>query len=373
MNRNPEDIYRNDATSERLIVPFHMEIQPMEQLLLVNLGKDPDREYMGFEPQVFDDDVQGAGMLVIAYRNDGYVDVYHERHLNLEKMDYSIVGEGLGELLPTDFDRARFEISAHGVDVHIEFQDKFDRRVGLLIKEEGQRNTKPFSLLAPLGTNTTTPPALPLFLLFDFYFVRRAGTEVEITIDERAHKPDRLGFPIDGRRVYFMRYSADPLIAQWNPTHEGSLPWWTPNADMQVEGQGATFDVIENEGRLEIAAMKTVAGSHEVVIEFSPPIPDLASLRDGATTDGEFRISTDPSMGIISGDYQVQRQADTVKVTIHPSGGWQPQPDRFSLKLVYALGRFFRNWPKTYEWQATLTFGEDAEVAVDARWRRIDR
>ena len=58
--------------------PFHIAIDPMERLLLVNFEKDPDSLYIGFEPQVFDDHINGKGHLVIGWRIDGKVDVYHE-------------------------------------------------------------------------------------------------------------------------------------------------------------------------------------------------------------------------------------------------------------------------------------------------------
>ena len=58
--------------------PFQISIDPMERLLLVNFEKDPDTFYVGFEPQVFDDNVNGRGHLIIGWRVDGKVDVYHE-------------------------------------------------------------------------------------------------------------------------------------------------------------------------------------------------------------------------------------------------------------------------------------------------------
>jgi hypothetical protein len=51
--------------TELFINPFCIDIDPMERLLLVNFEKDPDTIYIGFEPQVFDDPINGRGHLVI--------------------------------------------------------------------------------------------------------------------------------------------------------------------------------------------------------------------------------------------------------------------------------------------------------------------
>jgi hypothetical protein len=69
---------------DRLFTPFGLHIDPMERLLLINIEDDPDELYVGFEPQVFDDDAHGRGMLVIGWRVDGRVDVYHQPTLSLD-------------------------------------------------------------------------------------------------------------------------------------------------------------------------------------------------------------------------------------------------------------------------------------------------
>jgi hypothetical protein len=51
-----------DSKSGRVIFPFSIEIDPMERLLLVNFEKDPDSIYVGFEPQVFNDESTAPGI-----------------------------------------------------------------------------------------------------------------------------------------------------------------------------------------------------------------------------------------------------------------------------------------------------------------------
>jgi hypothetical protein len=79
--------------TEYMINPFRIDIDPMKRLLLVNFEKDPDTTYVGFEPQVFDDAVNGRGHLIIGWRQDGRVDVFPEASLRLAPDKYDIAGK----------------------------------------------------------------------------------------------------------------------------------------------------------------------------------------------------------------------------------------------------------------------------------------
>lgn len=67
-----------------ILNPFQIDIDPMERLLLVNFDKNPDTIYVGFEPQVFNDDKNGKGHIIIGWRQDGKVDVYHQPSLKID-------------------------------------------------------------------------------------------------------------------------------------------------------------------------------------------------------------------------------------------------------------------------------------------------
>ena len=67
--------------------PFKLKISGMKHLLLINIEKDPDKIYIGFEPQSFDDEENGKGIRILAYRKDGYVDLYQENSLKRDEED----------------------------------------------------------------------------------------------------------------------------------------------------------------------------------------------------------------------------------------------------------------------------------------------
>jgi len=207
-----------------LHIPFDIAIDPMERLLLVNFEKDPDSLYVGFEPQVFDDGVTGKGHLVIGWRKDGRVDVYHEPGLRPDAQKYDIAGKGLAHMVEREMTHASFEVNDRGVQAHYEFQDLQERNVLIRINENHSRKRKPFGLLAPMGDVAENPSAMPLVLLQDFYFVRKKHSEVAVSVAGRSHRADMLPLPIDGNKMTFIRYSTAPLIATFNPAFSGTLP-----------------------------------------------------------------------------------------------------------------------------------------------------
>jgi len=369
--QNSVAIYGPAPTGE-LYAPVQLHIDPMERLLLINFENDPDEIYVGFEPQVFDDPVHGQGMLVIAWRVDGRVDVYHQPGLTLDPNSYDIAGGGLHEMLVRPLSDAYYRVTESGVAAYFAFEDAAGRPIEVAIQEDNRRERKPFGLLAPMGSAATAPSALPLVILHDFYFVRRAGTSITITVDGQVRQPDGLPLPLDGTRMYMTRYSPDPLIVTFNPAHSGPLtPLERVSATVARAGD-LHFELVDNQGRTEIAQMRQTYKGREVSVTFTPPLPELLALADGAQTAGHFTISADPTVGTVSGDYELERQGDRVAMRMIPSGGWQPNESKWELRFLYRVASDFTNWPKTYRWTAVLDLTAPEQVTMQSAWQRTE-
>ncbi len=356
-------------SGQSLIHPFNIAIDPMERLLLINFEQDPDSVYIGFEPQVLDDTVNGRGHLVIGWRRDGFVDVYHMPTLTLDPEKYDIAGKGVHRMAPTPFSQASFEVVERGAQAAYQFTDIYGREVVLEIKENNPRKRKPFGLLAPMGSAAEAPSAMPLILLEDFYFVRVKHTTITITIGGREHTPDRLAIPLDFRRMYFARYSPKPLIATLNPAFDGPLM----PIKMGEEGVEAVVDhhviqTLQTDAGRAIHRIARNNDFHPVGITFSPSFPDLASLPEGAAVTGSFTIEGHPSTGTISGHYLVAREQDNITVEMVPSDGWSPRPDRLSLRFMYSMVKMFRQWPTEYRWKAEINRQDDGTFWMSSRW-----
>lgn len=350
--------------------PFTLHADPMKRLLLINFTGDSDDIYMGFEPQYFDDPLNGKGLLVIGWRKDGLVDVYHQPGLNLKRTKYDIVAKGLGEMVECPFEGAHFEITERGVDLQVAFDDLAGRPVSLRIHERSEKARRPFSLLAPFPSDTERPPALPIPLLYDFYFVRRANTEFKVEIAGRTHKPDLLPLPIDGAWMTFSRYSPDPLILTWNEDHDAPMKPIEASAPGTYLYQGVEYDLVNHTGHLALSEMRPAGTRHTARFIFDPPFPNTAALPDGARVDGAFTIQMDPSMGQVNGQYRVERRGEQVDMSVHPSGGWQPGVRNRSVRLIFFLARIFKNWPKTYYWVASIDLARADGLWMKSGWQR---
>jgi hypothetical protein len=343
-------------------IPFSFKIDPMKRLLLVNFEKDPDSLYIGLEPQYFNDPINGKGLLVIAWRRDMKIDVYHEASLSPDPSKFDIAGNGLGEMHEVDFKRKIFEIQENGVRADIIFSDKMDRPVEIFIAEAHPKKRKPFGLLAPMGEAATHPSAMPLILLHDFYFVRRRHTDYHVNINGKAHKLDKLPIPMDGTWMLFARYSPDPFIVTFNPTYTGKLEPTKVSDDRLIWQR--------NGDAMELKQARAIGDKHQIELTFSPAFPQFNLLKEGTDIRGKFEIKSSERTGRITGTYQVTCSHDGVQIELRPEGGWHPKTDKLSLKFLYSVAKTFKNWPKSYVWSSKLKF-KDGAWEMDSSWKRI--
>ncbi len=383
-----------------LFNPFKIAIDPMERLLLVNIENDPDSVYIGFEPQVFDDPVNGQGMLVIAWRVDGRVDVFHQPSLSLDPEKYDIAGKGLAHMAEREMKEAFFHVDEKGVQALVEFEDLLGREVHVSISEGNPRKRKPFGLLAPMGDAAENPSAMPLVLLHDFYFVRQKHTEISVRIDQKEHHIDKLPMPIDRTKMYFTRYSPTPFIVTLNPAIDGLIMLLSAEPGRDVmdlpAGTGQEASHGDSPGRLPagnygrmpagttgsiglswdgpvagIAYVKQSDGKHEITLAFDPPFPNLEALPDGANVSGKFVVQGHPTTGKITGDYLVMKTGQRLHLEMVPSGGWIPNERKLSVRIIYRMAKLFREWPKTYRWTAAVEIHDDGQAHMRSGWERI--
>ncbi len=353
-----------------LLHPFHLHIDPMQRLLLVNLERDPDALYQGFEPQAFDDDLHGRGVIVIGWRRDGRVDVFHPPSVRLDPATYAIAGGGLHLMLERPLEHAWFDIGPHGVNADVRFDDAIGRPIELRIAERSKRVAPRIALLAPMGAAATTPSALPLVLMRDFGFVRRSGTEAFVAIDGRAHALDHLPVPIDLQRMYFVRYAEAPLIATLNPAHTGPIAAIGLPDGAFVDHAGARHHLERAGARASLASIERVHGDQRVAVGFAPAFPNLLDVAPDAGREGRFTITSDPRIGSVAGTYAVRREGDTVSVRMVPCDGWRPRERRLSVRLMYRVNAAFRSWPSTYLWSATIDLAAETGPQMASYWSR---
>lgn len=349
-------------SSCQLVLPIRVGLDPMEKLLVADFRGDP--EFVGIEPQTFDDAVNGKGMRVLRYRKDGRVDVYWQPGVRVDRSTF-VVGAGIGDFTEVTIEPARFEITERGVDLHVAFADVQGRKIELRIREDtpGKRG---FPMLAPVGADIKQPLQLFLVYMPKIDLVRRAGTLVEGRIGDRALRPASLPILLRGRRVLFIRYVARPVIGTLNPPMsrpvivELDVP-----GSIEIDGMRIVAD---EEG--SVTRISTAQEPYQVEIDFLPGFPNLPGLPSGRSAAGRWsmRIAGIPITG---GSYRASREMDRVAVELDVTEYWKPSGLPLSMKLLTRAVTMFRTWPSTYRWRGTVELG--AAPAMSGAWERKGR
>lgn len=338
----------------KFISPFSLRVDPMERLLLVNFEKDPDLIYKGFEPQVFKNDGNGESHVILGWRRDGKVDVYHQPDLLPDPSTYDIAGKGLATIVPVSIERASCHITEYGVQAHYKFSDLENRDIEIIIKEGNPIKRRPFGLLAPMGDAAENPSSMPLVLLRDFYFVRKKHSYLHISIDKKIHKADELPLPMDWSRMYFTRYSSKPLIATFNPACKGALPtMYVPKGKEIFQFGEYVYHLRWEDGFPQIKTIIRSTDKGPVKILFKPAFPSPEILKAGTEKKGAFSILSHSSIGKLIGKYRVKKGPKNILIILIP-GRWKPRITKFSLWILYTVGAVFKKWPSTYKWEANL-------------------
>jgi hypothetical protein len=363
-----------DSKYSRVIFPFSIEIDPMERLLLVNFEKDPDSIYVGFEPQVFNDELNGVGHLVIGWRTDKKIDVYHQKSLTPDTSKYNIAGAGLNKMVAVDMEKAYFHVNDFGVQAHYKFTDMSGREVEIVISENNPRERKPFGLLAPMGDAAANPSSMPLVILQDFYFVRKNHTDKKVEINNRSHTLEELPIRMDRQKMTFVRYSPKPLIATMNPAHNGELETFKLETGQGTfEKDDHIFEIDWNSQSPSVKSFTVKNDVHPLTMSFRPSFPCLNTLPSNSSFKGRFILSGHESVGTVSGEYYIQSDGESVSVRLVPSKGWKPKATKFSTRFLFTVARVFRKWPTTYQWDAELHEDPEGVWHMQSKWIRTGR
>ncbi|WP_042357445.1 hypothetical protein [Bacillus rubiinfantis] len=343
----------------KTILPFGIKYTPMEKLALINFERLPDSIYKGLELQYLNGDKVGKGYRVLAYRNDGYVDMYDDLSLKFDPNEQCNVAEkGLNRHLQTNIANAVFEKVDGCVQISFDFEDLEKRMIHVFIKELRKKKSTPMNLLAPIGSGSEKPSCLPIFFLYNFDFIRRRKTIVDIRFNETALKldPFPFPFPMNGQLRYYSRYTMESQIIEFIPL-DSHVKEIELNEQMQYFEQGIKYNYVKTANGIGLSQIELLQ-SKKVVINFSP-----AFVMNNQS--GEFSICPSEEMGHIDGIYQVKRNGDRVDISLIPNKGWTSNPYTLITKLILSPKSIFCNWCKHYQYSSVVDL---TKMSANAKW-----
>lgn len=343
----------------QIILPIRLAVDPMERLLFATFKDDP--EFEGFEPQIFNDPINGKGMRMLRYRKDGKIDVYWQPGVRVDMTTFA-VGAGIGDFAEVTIEPARFEITERSLELLVAFTDAQGRMVELSVREDihGKRG---FPLLAPVGADVENPPKLMLVFMPSIDLVRRSGSLVEGKIGDRILRPASLPILLNCQRVWFVRYVPKPIIGVLNPpmSRPVLVEQSTPGS---VEVEGMTI-VIDGDG--SVTRISAGQEPSRVEVGFLPGFPNLLNLRSGNSATGRWSIRI-AGIPITGGSYSASREGDRIGVELDVTEDWRPSGLPLSMEIFTRVVRLFRTWPATYRWRGVVELG--AEPVMSGVWER---
>ncbi|MDQ3534405.1 MAG: hypothetical protein M3421_02130 [Bacteroidota bacterium] len=159
--------------------------------------------------------------------------------------------------------------------------------------------------------------------------------------------------------MYFTRYCPDPLIVTLNPAYNNILPT-LKGKDNATVGE-TNIELVYNGPISEIKSISRSFKNHTIRLSFEPVFPNIAAPIENLIADGEILIQGDSSTGSIRGQYHVNKSGDEIYINMIPTGGWVPNENKLTLQFLYAISKIFKNWPKTYLWNAFIKKDENIQ------------
>jgi hypothetical protein len=349
--------------ADDLLVPITLELSPILRLLIIDVTGDPT--YRTLEPQVLDGP-EGHGLVLLAYRHDGHVEVYAPSGREVDPSGYDGLGKGLLGIHHATFEAARFEVTDDGLQLDLAIVAPTGRRFDLHLREHLTGPRDRFPVLAPVGSAFDAPAFFPFVWLPGLSFVPVRGTDVDVRVDGRALSIPHLPLPIGGRRCLMARYDPDVLVCQLNPD--------SVRAPARVPARAATgsgapgVEVVEVDDGYGVAAVRVGRGSHTCAVLLDPPLPDPRSLTASTRRQGSLLLQADHTTEL-RGRYELTRTDAGADLAIDGLGPWRTRLRRPLLALLFRLP-IFRRWPTTYRWEATLELAPTAPERLTARWSR---
>ena len=341
--KNSDDIYKT-VESDKFYIPFDINIKPMEKLMLIDF--DGDTEYKSFELQLYNDD-RGKGATVILYGKDDENDVYYTDSLFADRLLFK------GGLYKNKEMEYALNISEQGLNSFVKMQDKSGRKIDIKIIEKKRKN-KLSSMLAPVGEMIKTFPFFPFFYMHGFNFIQISGTEIKVAIDDIKYKPKKIPGLVNGNFVYMARYATRPVIAQINTEYDGPLAFINLSGEDSFKLDDMNYHFVENNGHKELKKMTCSSYNRSVGITFSPPMPDIVSLKENVEINGKFSMESDNITGIVAGEYQITTSNGKIQITLQPIEAYSPMPGTV--------------WVKAYEWNAEIMVDNDKSVNIKSKW-----
>jgi len=345
----PNDIY---STSPKGIIysPFDIKIEHAEKIILFDF-KGHNR-YKFLECQFYSDSIFGKGIVCMLMRHDDRLEIYHTEGLNMKQQLYYFDSTQYSIPTQTFNPSCTFEYENGSLKFSLGFTDRYGNKISANLSGNYPDY---YNFIVPVGLinrHKTNYVYFPLWYMRKINFLNTNEGKANITINDTTLVIKKIPGLINWKRVYFARWSFDPIFILWNKNATRTIKGYSGK---EVENDSISYKIDKTNGYAEIEKVIFKESKHTCSLHFSPSLPELLCLKEDVHLQGRFTVDVDEKQGVIGGEYTIDRTTNTVEITLQPTKGWQPVPGKSWIKNHYLT------------LQITPT-GED-EVVIKSKWR----
>ncbi len=352
-------------------VPFRFRYTPIVRTVLLKFKKDPDHLYQAFELQVFQQNGDSLYQ-VLATRKDGFKDVYQDPAIELEEgeLELNIGGRGMGDVYPAEFTKGYFEESDGHVRIGFAFTDKEGRVIDFTVDENLEKDSKHLSWLPSVGAKLDDPESVPLFFLYNFDFIRKAGTDVKLMIGDVEHNIDPYAIPKDFQARLNIQYSLNSVITNFNESRESQMPRVELDENNSAEYKEKRYIYHLENDKPQLERMIMQKGDYPVEVIFDPPFPDYTEIEEHIPKFGEFTINPAEELGTLTGRYNVTKQKNKAIINLSFTEGWTPNTGELYFNLLRERSSTrLTDWYKAYQCTEVVDL-ETFQTSVS--WKKVN-
>jgi len=341
----PTSLYEKDS-SATFYNPFNFSHTDFGKLILLSIDNHSSIKTVEL---VIQNDNKSA--FVVIYYHNGQVENYIDNNVSINKKyltpnkDWSII-ENQKFIY-------QFEDTENGLSFLLDITIASGERIEIALKED-QSNTKKYSFLAAVGAELSEVKRFPFIYLKDAGFISRENTAVSFKVNNKEMKLTKVPVPIEGIKCYKIIYAFTPLAFFWNEERNESLSAKEMKNDKSIYQDNATYTFIEHDEHKEIKQIRYSANRHFATYTFSPPFPDMMSMKENTKVTGKFCLGIDKTHGIVCGEYLVHREKNCINMKINPKKCWQPMPSK--------------DWVSFYFYNQKIKILEKNQFKIISRW-----
>lgn len=353
-------------------VPFRFRYTPVVRTVLIKFTKDPDEFYHAFELQVIEQNNELFYQVLATRRDDDYRDIYQDPRIKIdnEELELIVGGAGLGDVFQTEFTKGYFAEADGHVQIGFTFEDKEGRRVDFSVDEDLEKDSKHLSWLPSIGSRTEEPKSVPLFFAYNFDFIRKAETDVKLTIGDVEHEIDPYAFPKDFQARINIQYALNTDLVSFNEARNTTMPAIELNELGESEFNGKKYTYQIDGEKIHLERISLDKGYRPVDVLFDPPFPDYTTIEENIPQFGEFVIQPSEELGNLTGRYNVTKQANKVIINLSFTEGWNPNEKEMYVKILKERSsNRIRDWYREYQCTEIIDL-ETFETEVT--WKKVD-